>query len=549
MTFAARCLLVLTLLVPLHGRETQVSRTWIAGQEAGTSVDTQSSDAGGLLMETRETTHLERMGVVIHMDLLEQDRKRPDGSMTFKWTLSMSQEPQEGQGSWSPREPGLLRLTFKDGPARTLDIPPGALVWPGDLEDRPARRGPGGAAGAPAPLRLPHPAVGRGGPEAGGARAPAGLPGHRALQGPLRGGQHGGERGPVDLPHPGGSEARGVPGGGPGALPAGGAAAALRPGARRGPVPAHPQDPAAQPLPALAAGIAGALDRAGRRGPARGSPAAAPGPGPVPAAPGPAAHARRSGGAAGAGAGPRPRTRPYLAATPWCSSNDPVFAGLVRRLNPPRGATRWQLAQQVTDFVYDWIRDKNYTVGFASAQEVARNPVGACSQHGVLAVALLRRLGVPARGVTGWIGLGETMAVHFWVEAEVGGRWIPADPTFDQAPASAYRLKLVTTDLADLGNVGAGAPGTDYLEGMGARGPLARRPARPGGHPHGPGRAGPAGVRRPLDARGRAAEPGLGRGRTRSRRRPRPARPSAAARTAAAGGRQRPPGLVAAPAP
>jgi hypothetical protein len=142
-----------------------------------------------------------------------------------------------------------------------------------------------------------------------------------------------------------------------------------------------------------------------------------------------------------------------------------VFTGLLRRLGAPPGAVRWELARRVTSFVFEWIRDKNYTVGFASAQEVARNPVGACSQHGVLAVALLRRLGVPARAATGWIGLGESLAVHFWVEAEIGGRWIPLDPTFDQAPASAYRIKLGTSDLADLGSVGASAPGTDYLEG------------------------------------------------------------------------------------
>jgi len=143
-----------------------------------------------------------------------------------------------------------------------------------------------------------------------------------------------------------------------------------------------------------------------------------------------------------------------------------VFDGLLRRLDAPAGATRWELAQRVTSFVYDWIRAKNYTVGFASAQEVARNAEGACAQHGVLAVALLRRLGVPARGVTGWIAIGESLGLHFWVEVELAGRWIPVDPTFDQAPASAYRLKLGTTDLADLGSVGWGTEGSDVLEGV-----------------------------------------------------------------------------------
>ena len=50
---------------------------------------------------------------------------------------------------------------------------------------------------------------------------------------------------------------------------------------------------------------------------------------------------------------------PYLAATPLVQYHDPVFAGLVRRLGAPAGATRWDLAQRVTRFVVDWIRDKN----------------------------------------------------------------------------------------------------------------------------------------------------------------------------------------------
>jgi len=33
-------------------------------------------------------------------------------------------------------------------------------------------------------------------------------------------------------------------------------------------------------------------------------------------------------------------------------------------------------------------------------------------------------------------------------------RWVPIDPTFDQVPASALRIRLGDTDLADLGGVG-----------------------------------------------------------------------------------------------
>jgi transglutaminase-like putative cysteine protease len=467
MAFAPRFLLLLVLLAPLRAavQETQVSRVWIAGQEAGSSIDTKSSDAAGLLLESRESSHLERMGVVIQLELRQSALKRPDGSMRFTWSLSMSQEPQEGEAAWSPRQPGKLKLTFKDGAPRTLDIPAGALVWPGDLEDA-----MGEAARKLRPVRLKHFAF----PTQQWAEVdlkpvgPEPLPGFpdtvhfrgRSSEGsmvedvdlwisPTQGEvKHLGSMAGVpvlsqrvELPPPEGLD------------PKGGLFART--------IKVLPAHPFLLWLPEVKVRWSGrtvpdlAEDPQQRRlGPRLYLLSQARPPSAAEAADPPVTGR------------PSPQDAPFLAATPLVQFNDPVFAGLERRLNAPAGATRWQLAQRVTSFVYDWIQDKNYTVGFASAQEVARNPVGACAQHGVLAVALLRRLGVPARGVTGWIALGETMAVHFWVEAKLGGRWIPLDPTFDQAPASAYRLKLNTTDLADLGNVGAGTPGTDYLEGI-----------------------------------------------------------------------------------
>jgi transglutaminase-like putative cysteine protease len=144
----------------------------------------------------------------------------------------------------------------------------------------------------------------------------------------------------------------------------------------------------------------------------------------------------------------------YLAPSPLVPFRDPAFDGLIRRMALPPGLPRWELARRVTASVFDWISDKDFTVGFASALEVCRTPRGDCTEHGVLAVALLRRLGVPARGVTGWVGLGETLGLHFWVEVKLRDRWVPVDPTFDQAPASALRIKLGDTDLSDLGSVG-----------------------------------------------------------------------------------------------
>lgn len=467
MPFASRCLALLILLAPLPApsQETQVSRIWIADQEAGISVDQQFSDAAGVHQESRESSHLERMGAVIVLDLRQEAVKRPDGAMRFTWSLSMSQEPQEGAGTWSPKAPGKLKLTFKDGPPRTLDIPAGALVWPGDLEDRLRA-----AARKVQPVRLTHFAF----PTQQWAEVdlkplgPEPLPGFpdtvhfrgRSAEGSMVE--------DVDLwisPSQGEVKHLGAMAGVPvlsqrAELPAP-VGLQAKTGLFERTVKALPPNPFLLWLPELTVRWSGrsvpdlAEDPQQRRlAPDRYRLLRALPPTALEAAQGPVTGR------------PSAQDAPYLAATPLVQYHDPVFTGLERRLNPPPDATRWQLAQLVTGFVFDWIKDKNYTVGFASAQEVARNPVGACAQHGVLAVALLRRLGVPARGVTGWIALGESLAMHFWVEVELGGRWIPLDPTFDQAPASAYRLKLLTTDLADMGNVGAGTPGTDYLGGI-----------------------------------------------------------------------------------
>lgn len=162
---------------------------------------------------------------------------------------------------------------------------------------------------------------------------------------------------------------------------------------------------------------------------------------------------------------PSQQDAPFLAASPLVPFQHPVFDGLMKRLNAPGTATRWELAKLVTDFVYEWITDKDLSVGFASALEVARNPTGDCTEHGVLAVALLRRLGVPARGVVGWVGLENLVGLHFWVEVKLKDRWVPVDPTFDQVPASALRLKMGTTDLADLGSLGWDTAALSFVDG------------------------------------------------------------------------------------
>jgi transglutaminase-like putative cysteine protease len=467
LAFARRFFLLLILLGTrfAFGQEVQTSRLWIAGQEAGGSTERKTVDAQGTLLETREWSHLERMGTMIQQELKQQAVKRPDGSMHVAWSLNLSQEPLEGAADWSPSQPDKLKLTFKNGPPRVLDIPPGTLVWPGDLDD-----GLKAAARTLKPVRMksfsfptqewtelelqpvgPEPLPGfpdtvrfRGRSAEGGLVEEVELwlspsQGEVKHQGSMAGIPLLSQR--IELPAPAGQVA--------------GAGLFERT------IKTLPPHPFLLWLPEVKVRWTGRTpenlgedDQQRRLGPGLFLLSRA-----LPPTPREALDPPVQGR-------PAAEDAPFLAATPLVQFNDPVFKGLERRLNPPAKATRWQLAQLVTAFVYDWIRDKNYTVGFASAQEVARNPQGACAQHGVLAVALLRRLGVPARGVTGWMAFGDVLGLHFWVEVKLGGRWIPVDPTFDEAPASAYRLKLGTSDLADLGSVGTGTASMNFLEGV-----------------------------------------------------------------------------------
>ncbi|MDR0499104.1 MAG: transglutaminase-like domain-containing protein, partial [Holophagales bacterium] len=87
----------------------------------------------------------------------------------------------------------------------------------------------------------------------------------------------------------------------------------------------------------------------------------------------------------------------FLADSPLLSLNDTALNGLIARLNAKTDVGKWELACRINTFVFDLIRNKELDVGFATAPEVARNPRGDCTEHTVLAIALLRRLGIPAR--------------------------------------------------------------------------------------------------------------------------------------------------------
>src|SRR5262249_7896738 len=87
------------------------------------------------------------------------------------------------------------------------------------------------------------------------------------------------------------------------------------------------------------------------------------------------------------------------------------------------------------------------TEEFAPASEVAKSLRGDCRQHSLLATAMCRAAGVPARTALGLVYAddrqrGPVMAFHMWTEVAIRGQWIPIDATRGQGYVGATHLKI-----------------------------------------------------------------------------------------------------------
>ena len=120
--------------------------------------------------------------------------------------------------------------------------------------------------------------------------------------------------------------------------------------------------------------------------------------------------------------------------TDWLQSDAPEIRKLARA---GAGDAKTPAAQMLAlqEFVRRFIRNKDLSVGYASALEVAKHPEGDCTEHAVLLAALGRALGIPTRVVDGlaytdrYAGMDHVFVPHAWTQAWVGGHW----QSFDSA--------------------------------------------------------------------------------------------------------------------
>ena len=109
----------------------------------------------------------------------------------------------------------------------------------------------------------------------------------------------------------------------------------------------------------------------------------------------------------------------------------------------------WKRAVLVEKWVAQNIKEKNFSIGFASASEVAQNLTGDCTEHSVMAAAMCRAAGVPARVVVGLVYANQLngFGFHMWNEVYVNRRWVAIDASFDQSEVDAVHIKLADASL------------------------------------------------------------------------------------------------------
>jgi hypothetical protein len=127
----------------------------------------------------------------------------------------------------------------------------------------------------------------------------------------------------------------------------------------------------------------------------------------------------------------------------YVESDHKVIIDLAKRA-VGRTSDAAEAISKIEAFVADYVEDKNLSVGYASAVEVAASKQGDCTEHAVLAAALCRAVGIPAQVVTGlayveeWSTVVNGFGGHAWAQAYIGDKWIGLDAAFRGTGRGGY---------------------------------------------------------------------------------------------------------------
>lgn len=135
----------------------------------------------------------------------------------------------------------------------------------------------------------------------------------------------------------------------------------------------------------------------------------------------------------------------WLGATPMMTLDDPQLQARVRSI-----VGQERRPDRIARVLAEWVSRNVAAAGdptLAPATSVLRTGRADVDGHTLLYVAMARAAGIPARPVSGLLLVDGRFYFHSWAEIFLH-RWIPVDPTWNQFPADAGRLRLLVDGYA-----------------------------------------------------------------------------------------------------
>ena len=146
--------------------------------------------------------------------------------------------------------------------------------------------------------------------------------------------------------------------------------------------------------------------------------------------------------------------KPFLSSSVYLDTDDLLIQKLAKK-GKGKAKTPQEIANKLTKFVFRYMSNKNYGVGFATASEVARKKEGDCTEHSVLLAALGRALGIPSRVVTGLVYADEfedqkdVLVYHMWTQFYIDEQWVNLDSALGLVKCPADRITFSVDSLEE----------------------------------------------------------------------------------------------------
>lgn len=103
-------------------------------------------------------------------------------------------------------------------------------------------------------------------------------------------------------------------------------------------------------------------------------------------------------------------------------------------------------ARLINEWVYQYLK-KVPTPSIPDAVTILQTSEGDCNEHAVLAAALARAVGLPARVALGLVFMEDAFYYHAWVEYWAGASWFTGDPLMNQLPVDPSHITLLYGDV------------------------------------------------------------------------------------------------------